>query len=136
VKIECPSCQQPIELPDEAEGHSVECPTCLHFFMVEKKQSRPVREEKVVSEADKILFARHANKLTAAAKVLMLWMYFGLAVTGILLLVGAVMFGNGEKDFIAVLIVGGGLFWPSCLLGLFGHLLHIRAELIRNRPTK
>jgi len=105
VKIECPKCEQPIELPEADARVQVHCPSCKAHFMPEIKSGEAFRTRE--------------NAVLVRTLSGVCFLFSGGALLALLL---------GAPTTIAAL-VAGGLFSLALTLQIIAQLLFIRAAL-------
>lgn len=147
MHVVCPGCEQPIDLPAQGAGQTIDCPSCGRGFEAIGMVSLSVGERTEFQKqlASKPLPSKlpnpfygdnvgprpepdlrtDAEKLQGWAGNLMMggWLGLGLSVV-------AGLMGLSEP---AAFMVSGAAFSGAMCLFLFGHLMHIRAALAKTK---
>ena len=125
IKIECPHCQQPMEMPEADAFQGVNCPSCYKFFRMVIPPATATPAEEFA-----IRLKKEATKLRTAADN-----FRGLAlassVIGILILgICAIETFNDSTSFLGWL-AGGALIGMAFWFYLIAQIIHIRANTLK-----
>jgi|ERR1035437_5232134 hypothetical protein len=124
IRIECPSCQQSVELPEADARRGLNCPSCFKFFT---PSLPPITAPAVTLRQQAILNAAR-GLLTSAEKIHRRAETFCIvsclcAGIGLLVLILGMLTGT-----VAAMILGGSLISLALWLYLAAQIIHIRAN--------
>jgi len=94
LRIECPNCQATLEIPENALGKQVQCPSCTGLISVAGEPEPETSEEKKGKKAGKGKGKRRREEeerrlAREKAKQFRLWLFIGIGVLVLIAIVGA-----------------------------------------------